>query len=41
MTDVSQEEVRERQRAFRQNNAYEEDEEDDHPGHHGATCRQQ
>lgn len=42
MTDVTPEEVRERQRAYRQANAYEEDDDDDeHHGHHGATCRQQ
>lgn len=42
MTDVSVDEIRERQRAYRQANAYEEDDEDDeHHGHPGASCRQQ
>lgn len=42
MTDVSMEEVRARQEAYRKAEAYEEDEDDDHHhGHGGAQCRQQ
>lgn len=42
MTDVSMEEVRARQEAYRKAEAYEEDDDDDHHhGHGGAQCRQQ